>query len=115
MDKKTLYEKAEKAFNQAFEATKKSVKVFSEKAGEAAHTTRHLVEKAALEHKVTKKFAQLGNLVYERACKKSEKTIDLDEQEIKDLIEETKKLDVELAQVEALLENERKQKSEAVE
>ncbi len=109
MDKKTLYEKAEKAINQAFDATKQSVKVVSEKAGEAAYITKLLIEKATLEHRVTRQFAQLGSRVYEKSLREG-KSISPQDQEIRDLIEETKKLDVELSQVEAALEMERKGK-----
>jgi len=109
MDKKTLYEKAERAFNQAFEATKQSVKLVSEKAGEAAHVTRLLIEKAALEHRVTKKFAQIGSNVYDRFAQ-GEKALDLQAENIQVLLEDTKKLEVELAQVEATLESEKKEK-----
>ncbi|HTL47680.1 MAG TPA: hypothetical protein VL688_06415 [Verrucomicrobiae bacterium] len=105
MDKKTLYEKAEHAFNQAFEAAKQSVKVVSEKAGEAAQVTKLLIEKAALEHRVTKKFAQIGSSVYEQSTR--EGRIDAGNERVKALIEETKKLDAELARVEAALEQEK--------
>jgi len=106
MDKKTIYEKAEKAINQAFDAAKKSVKAVSEKAGEAAHITKLLIEKTTLEHRVSRQFAQLGNRVYEKAAREG-KGISLGDAEIKTLIEETKKLDLELAQVEASIEGER--------
>lgn len=109
MDKKTLYEKAEKAINQAFEVTKKSVRAVSEKAGEAAHITKLLIEKATLEHQVSKKFAEIGNRVYEKASREG-KSISASDQTMKALIEETQKLDVELAQVEASLEKEKKEK-----
>ena len=109
MDKKTVYEKAEKAINQAFETAKHSVKTVSEKAGEAAHVTKLLIEKASLEHRVSKKFAELGNRVYEKSLREG-KTISLTDAEIKNLINETRQLDVELAQVEATLEQEKKVK-----
>ncbi len=109
MDKKTLYEKTEKAINQAFEAAKLSVKAVSEKAGEAAFVTKLLIEKATLEHRVSKKFAELGNRIYERASRKGE-NISFSDEEIKKIIEETKNLDRELAHVEATLEEERKNK-----
>lgn len=112
MDKKTLYEKAEKAINQAFAATKKSVKVVSEKAGEAAHITRLLIEKATLEHQVSKKFAQIGNRVYEKVSREG-KNVSASDQTIKTLIDETQKLDIELAQVEASLEKEKKEKKQS--
>ncbi len=109
MDKKTLYEKAEKAFNQAFDATKQSVKLVSEKAGEAAHVTKLLIDKATLEHRVTKEFAQLGNRIYVRAVRQG-KGIEANDPEIKKLIDGIKRLDSELGQVEATLEKERKEK-----
>ena len=109
MDKKTLYEKAEKAINQAFETAKQSVKTVSEKAGEAAHVTKLLIEKAGLEHRVSRKFAELGSRIYEKALREG-KGVSLGDQDVKNLIEQTKKLDMELAQVEATLEQEQKEK-----
>ena len=104
MDRKTLSEKAEKAINQAFEATKQSIKTVSEKAGEAAHVTKLLIEKVTLEHRVSRKFAELGSRVYEKALREG-KTISFSDADLKGLIEETKKLDIDLARVEATLED----------
>src|SRR3989344_1742534 len=106
MDKKTLYEKTEKALNKAFDAAKQSAKVFSEKAGEAAHITKLLIEKVTLEHRVSKKFADIGNRVCERVLREG-KNIFPDDKDLNRLIDETKQLEAELAQVEALLERER--------
>ncbi len=110
METKTLYQKAEQALNQAFETAKQSVKAMSEKAGEAAHVTKLLIEKATLEHRVSKKFAELGNRVYEKATRERTGKISLEDEETKKLIEGTKELDQQLAQVEATLETERKAK-----
>jgi hypothetical protein len=110
MEKKELYEKAEKAINQAFTVAKESIKTVSEKAGEAAHVTRLLIDKVALEHRVSKQFAELGSRVYEKALREG-KGVSLEDPDIKNLVEETKKLDVELAQVEATLERERREKT----
>lgn len=109
MDKNELYSKAEKAINQALEATKSSVKMLSEKAGEAAHVTKLLIDKATLEHRVSKKFAQLGSRVYEQSVKQG-KTVTLEDAEIKEIVEQTKKLDAELSKVEATIAKERQQK-----
>ena len=109
MDKKDIYQKAERALNQAFETTKHAVKVVSEKAGEAAHITQLLIEKAALEHRVSKQFSKLGSYAYEKAFHEG-KTISLKDSEFKALVEEAQKLDRELAQVEAVLERERQTK-----
>ena len=109
MDKKTLYDKAEKAINQAFEAAKQSAKVVSQKAGETAHLTKLLVEKMSLEHHATKKFARLGSRVYEKVLREG-KAISADDPEIKSLIEEARQMDQELARIEAELELEQKQR-----
>ena len=105
MDKKEFYDKAEKALNTAFEAAKKSAKIVAEKAGEAAHVTKLLIEKVTLEHKVTKQLAKIGSHVYEKTSREGQNDPD-----IKNLIEETRKLETELAQVEAALGEEKKKK-----
>ena len=109
MDKKELFDKAEKALNQAFEAAKKSAKVVAEKAGEAAHVTKLMVEKASLEHQTTKQFARLGGCVYEKLTRDGKKLFS-DDLDIQNLIEEAKRLEERLGQVEATLEQETKQK-----
>ena len=81
----------------------------SEKAGEAAHVTKLLIEKATLEHRVSRKFAELGSRVYEKALRRGE-TVSLKDAEFSSLIEETRQLDLALAQVEATLAEEQKQR-----
>lgn len=109
MEKKEFLDRAEKALNQAFEAAKKSAKVVAEKAGEAANVTKLLVEKVSLEHRVTKQFARLGGCVYEKTSRQGRETL-LKDPEIQNLVDEVKKLETELAQVEASLESQKKQK-----
>jgi len=111
MESKELYEKTEKAINQAFKAAQESIKSISEKAGEAAHITKLLVDKMTLEHRVSKQFAQLGSRIYEKALREG-KHVSLEDPDIQGLVEETQKLDVELAQVEAALERERREKKQ---
>ena len=106
MTKEDLYKKAEESLSQAFEAAKHSVKVVSEKAGEAAHITKLLIEKATLEHKVTKQFTKLGSKIYGMAEAKSSAN-PLENVEVKAIIEEAKKFDKELNAVEATLEKEK--------
>ena len=101
------------AINQAFEATKQSIKVVSEKAGEAAQITKLLIEKTSLEHRLTKKFAKIGSLVYKKASETGE-YIRFDQEELKILIDETAKLDHDLLAVEQQLEDERTKKNNPV-
>ena len=103
MDKKELFEKAEKALNQAFDTARKSVKVVAEKAGEAAEVTKLLMEKAALEHRVTKQLTRLGSCVYEKSSGQGRASF-LEDPEIRNLVDETRKLESQLATVEASLE-----------
>ena len=109
MDKKEFLEKAEQALNQTFEAAKKSARLVAEKAGEAVHVTKLLVERVNLEHRVTKQFTRLGGCVYEKAARQGKESL-LKDPEIQSLVEEVKRLESELAQVETTLANERKQK-----
>lgn len=107
MDKKELYEKTEKALNQAFETAKQSVKVLSEKAGEAAQVTKLLIEKATLEHRINKKFTDLGHRVYDMASDGG-KTVSLEEEAVQKVIAETKDFQKQLSEVESKIEAERK-------
>ncbi|MBI4550283.1 MAG: hypothetical protein HY714_05105 [Candidatus Omnitrophica bacterium] len=113
MENKELFDKAEKALNNAFEAVKASVKVVSEKTGEAAHITKLMIEKVSLEHRVNKKFAQLGSRVYDISVREG-RAVSGNDPDIQKIVDETRKLDVELAQVEAEIESERKKKKTAV-
>ncbi len=107
MDKKEFYAKSEKIINETFEAVKKYAKVVAEKTGEAANVTKLLIQKATLEHQITKAFSQLGSLVYQKAIRQGEE-FSVTEAGVRKIIEEVKKLDAELGQVEAVLEKERK-------
>lgn len=107
MDKKELYKKAEETINHAFDMAKKSAKLFSEKAGETAHITKLLLEKMSLEHRVTKQFAKLGSRIYEKSIREG-KAVSSADKEIKSLIDEARKIDIQLAEVEASIDKEKK-------
>ena len=110
MDKKELYKKAEQTLNHAFEMAKQSAKIFSDKAGETAHITKLLLEKMSLEHRVTKQFAKLGNRLYEKATREG-KAVSTSDKEIKELIDEARRIDMQLSEVEANIDRERKGKT----
>jgi len=107
MDKKEFYAKSEKIINETFEVVKKYAKVVAEKTGEAAHVTRLLIQKAALEHQMAKAFSQLGSQVYQTTVRQGEK-FELGAPDVQKVLGEIKKLDTEHGQVEAVLEKERK-------
>lgn len=85
------------------------MKLVAEKAGEAAHVTRLLIEKATLEHRMSKQFARIGSSLYEKAVRQGKGSL-LQDSEIRNLVEETQDLESALARVEATLETEKKQK-----
>lgn len=107
MDKKELYEKSEAIINDTFEAVKKYAKILAEKTGEAASITKLVIRKKTLEYQITKCFSRLGGQVYQQAVRQGE-AISLKSQEIQKIVDEAKKLDAELGQVEVVLEKERK-------
>lgn len=110
MDKKEFYEKSEKIINDAFEAIKKYSKILAEKTGEAAHVTRLMAQKIALEHQLAKYFSKLGSRIFQQVVRQGE-AVSLQDPEVQKILEEAKKLDTELSQVEAVLEIERKAKT----
>lgn len=110
MDKKEFYKKSEKIINETFVKVKWYAKVAAEKAGEAAQTTKLLLQKLSLEHQLARRLSQLGSKVYQEAVREG-KMISLEDSEIKKIVEETKQIDTQLAQVEAALEIEQKGKS----
>lgn len=110
MDRKEFYAKSEKIINETFETVKKYAKVVAEKTGEAAHVTRLLIQKATLEHQMAKAFSQLGSHVYQTTVRQGGQ-LELGTPEVQKVLEEIKKLDTELGQVEAVLEKERKVKA----
>lgn len=110
MDKKELFDRAERALNQAFDTAKKSARLVVEKAGMAAQVTKLLVEKSNLEHRVTKQFVRIGSSVYEKAVRQGPGPFP-DDSELRDLVEETKGLEEKLAHIEAELERWAREKS----
>src|SRR3989338_8704707 len=109
MDKRELYQKAEKIMNQALESAKHSAKVVKEKAGEETNITKLLIEKATLEHRVSKKFAELGHAVYEKSSNAENQDLFKDKK-IQGLLKEAKQIEDEIDRIEVNLKKERKVK-----
>lgn len=106
MDKKEFYAKSEKIINETFEVVKKYAKIMAEKTGEAASVTKLLIQKATLEHQIAKACSKLGSKVYDQTVRKGE-TINLENAEVKSVINEIKKLEQQHEDVEIVLEKER--------
>ena len=62
-----------------------------------------------MEHRVTKQLTRLGGCLYEKVAREGKESL-VPDSEIRNLVEETKQLEADLARVEGTLESERKQK-----
>ncbi len=102
---KTLWQKVNDGFERGMELAAKSAETFAEKAGETAQMTQYRIEIMRLEHQISRKFARLGSVVYEKAIREGEKNPTRDPEVIA-LIEDVKRLETDLAQTQSLLEKE---------
>ncbi len=102
---KTLWQRVNEGFEKGMDLAAKSAEAFAEKAGETAQTTKYRIEIMRLEHQISRKFARLGSVVYEKAIREGEKNPTRDP-EVINLIEDVKRLETDLAQTQSLLEKE---------
>lgn len=61
-----LWERIQRGMEEGFDATIAAVHTITEKAGEGIELTRLRREKARLETQVTRRLAELGNMVFEK-------------------------------------------------
>lgn len=108
-DKKQHYQRAEKVIHHAFESAKISVKIFSEETGDSSRLTDLLLEKTSLEHQIARQFALIGSRVYKNLQQEGRKSQKADV-DIERLMIEAQRLELELARVEAALEEERRER-----
>ncbi len=102
---RTLWQRISEGFEKGMEIAAKSAETLTEKAGETAQVTRHKLEAVRLEHQISRKFAKLGSIVYERAIREGEKN-PMRDPEVINLIEDLKRLDADLAYRQAVFERE---------
>ena len=102
---RTLWQKIGEGFEKAVEVASKSAETLAEKAGETAQVTKYRIEMIRLEHQISRKFARLGSVIYEKAIREGEKN-PMRDPEVINLIEDVKRLESDLAQTQSLLEKE---------
>lgn len=102
---KTLWQRVNEGFEKGMDLTAKSAEAFAEKAGETAQMAKYRIEIMRLEYQISRKFARLGSMVYEKAIREGEKSPTRDP-EVINLIEDVKRLETDLAQTQSLLEKE---------
>ena len=107
-----LYERVVKGLELAFETAQKSFEVVMVKAEDTAEVIKFRLEKTRLEREISKKFAEVGSKLYEKAVREGREAGILQDPEVQNLIESLKRLDQELAHIQALEDQElEKQKS----
>ena len=107
-----LYERVVKGLEVALETAQKSFEVVMVKAEDTAEVIKFRLEKTRLEREISKKFAELGSKLYEKAVREGKEAGILQDPEVQNLIESLKRLDQELAHIQALEDQEmEKQKS----
>jgi predicted subunit of tRNA(5-methylaminomethyl-2-thiouridylate) methyltransferase len=101
-----LYDRVVKGMEVALETAQKSVEVLMEKAEDTAEVIKFRLEKTRLEREISKKFAELGSKLYEKAVREGKEAGILQDAEVQDLIEGLKRLNMELAHIQALEDQE---------
>lgn len=103
----TTWDRIKDGLDKALEVTRKSAKIITAKAGETAKITKLSIEVMTLEHRMSKKFAELGNLAYQH-IKISKKGSFSSQAKVKKIVEETKKVEDKLDTTHKALEAEKK-------
>lgn len=110
----TLYDRVMQGMEFALETARKSAETLMGKAEDTAEEIRLRLEKGRLEREIARKFAELGNKLYEKAMHegKEDEGI-LREPGIQRLIEDIKHMDQELAHTQAQMEREMEKQTSA--
>jgi hypothetical protein len=90
----------------ALETAQKSVEALMEKAEDTAEVIKLRLEKTRLERDISRKFAELGSKLYEKAVREGKEAGLLQDPDVQGLIEDLKRMDRELAHAQALLDRE---------
>jgi hypothetical protein len=102
----TLYDRVVKGMEVALDTAQKSVEALMGKAEDTAEVIKVRLEKTRLEREISKKFAELGSKLYEKAVREGREQGILQDSEVQRLIETLKQMDRELAHIHALEEQE---------
>ncbi len=108
MAKKT-WDRVKEGLDKALEAARKAAKIVGDKAGETAQITKLSVEAMTLEHQMSKKYAELGNLAYQWMAKGKKGSL-ASQVKVKKIVEETKKLEEQLNKNHRAMQAEKKRK-----
>jgi|GEM_PF-1057472 len=105
----TLWGRITEGVDAGLAATLGAVKSASEKAAETTHQAQQKYQRSALQARIMRHFGELGSRIYEKALRQDVKN-PMEDPDIQAIIERIKPLDKELAQTEALIEKESREK-----
>ena len=105
----TSWDRVKEGLDKALEVTRKSAKIIADKAGETAKISKLSVEAMSLEHQMSKKFAELGNLTFRSFKSKKEGALS-SLSKVKTIVEELKKLEGKLEKNHKTMESEKRKK-----
>ena len=91
----TLWDRTTQAFEKTLEESRKATDRLVESLGEVGETAKARVEKARLERTLFKRFAELGNRIYEQSSTTSGANC-LEDARVKELLSEIGTLDGDL-------------------
>jgi len=109
----TLYDRVVKGMEVALETARKSAETLMEKAEDTAEVIKLRLEKGRLEREMSRKFANLGCKLYEKAVREGKEEGILKVPHVQSLIEDLKRLESELAHTQALMEREMEKQTSA--
>jgi hypothetical protein len=109
----TLYDRVVKGMEFAVETAQKSVEMLMGKAEDTAEVIKLRLEKSRLEREISRKFAELGSKLYEKVVREGKEVGLLQDVEVQSRIEDLKRMDRELAHIQALMEQELEQQARA--
>ena len=104
-----LWDRIQRGMDAGFDSAISAVHTLTEKAGESIELTRLRREKTRLETQVTRRLAELGNVVYEKISAGSMDDL-ADKLEIKDIISKITKSEARAAEIDQKLNKELKNK-----
>jgi hypothetical protein len=101
VDVTSLWDRTKHAFERSLEESRKASERLAASVGEATDAAKTRLEKARLERTLFKRFAELGNRVFERSEAGEAGEGVLEDPQLKELLAEIRGLDTELKKLQA--------------
>lgn len=108
----TLWRRITEGVDAGLAATLGAVRSASEKAAETTHLAQKKYERGALQTRIMRHFGELGSMIYEKVLREDVKN-PIEDSQVQALVEKIKGMDRELAEIEAWLEKEKREKRES--